>query len=61
MAEAVSIDQFELRLRLELEKAEQQLRNATPEEKAEAQLRFKGALHRFTVFIFKGKLEPPRC
>jgi len=56
MSEVVQIDQLECQLRTELEEAERELRNVTPEEKPEARRRFTKALHRFAVFVFEGKL-----
>lgn len=56
MGELFPIDEIELRLRAELNAAEETLRNATPEEKAEARRQFKDALHRFTTFVFAGKV-----
>jgi hypothetical protein len=62
MSEVVQIDQLERQLRTELEKAERELRKVTPEGKAEARRPFTTALHRFTVFVFEGKLPPDsRC
>ena len=60
MAEAIPIDDLELRLRRELDEAERELRNATPEQKPEALRRFKDALQRFSTFVFTGKV-PRRC
>lgn len=54
MADAIRIDEFEQRLRHELEAAEQQWRDATPPEKPEARRRFLEALHRFSVLAFAG-------
>lgn len=62
MSDIVQIDQLERQLRTELEEAERELRNVTPEEKPEARRRFTKALHRFTVFVFEGKLpSDSRC
>lgn len=58
MSEVVEIDQLERQLRAELDEAERQLRDVTPAEKPEARQRFRKALHRFTVFVFEGKLPP---
>ena len=60
MAELYQIDGLELRLRAELDAAEEMLRSATAEEKAEALRHFKDALHRFSVWVFTGKLERRR-
>ena len=57
MADVLPIDQLEARLRAELDAAEEALRNATPEEKAEARRQFKDTLHRFSVWVFTGRLE----
>ena len=43
-------------LRVELEAAEKQVRQATSEEKATAQERFKQALRRFTRLVTDGEL-----
>ncbi len=59
MADVLPIEPFEqleARLRAELDAAEEVLRNATPEEKAEALRQFKDALHRFSVWVFTGRL-----
>ena len=58
MAELLNIDEIELRLRADLEEAEQRLRNATPTEKPEARRQFKQALRRFSLWAFERKLEP---
>lgn len=57
MGDVYKIDEMERSLRAELNDAEKALRSATPEEKAEAQRRFKDALHRFSVFVFTGRVE----
>ena len=46
---------LELCLKAELDEAERQLRDATPQEKEQARLRFKQALHNFTLFVLEGK------
>lgn len=56
MGELFPIDEIELRLRAELERAEKALRSATPKQKAEARRQFKDALHRFSLFAFTGEL-----
>ena len=57
MGDVYPIDEIEIRLRAELDAAEEALRNATPEEKADALRQFKDALHRFSVWVFTGRLE----
>ena len=57
MGDLYEIDEIELRLRAELNEAENGLRNATFEERLEARSRFKDALHRFSVWVFTGRLE----
>lgn len=57
MGDVYPIDEIERSLRAELNDAEEALRNATPEQKAQARRRFKDALHRFSVFIFTGRVE----
>lgn len=57
MAEMHSIDEIETHLRAELEEAERTLRSATAQEKAEALRYFKDALHRFSRFVFTGRME----
>lgn len=51
-------EQLEARLRADLENAEKVLRNATPEEKPLALRQFKESLHRFSVWVLTGRLEP---
>ncbi len=58
MGDVYPIDEMECSLRAELNETEKALRNATPEEKAEARRQFKDALHRFSVFVFTGRVEP---
>jgi hypothetical protein len=58
MGDVYSIEEVELRLRAELDAAEKTLREATLEEKAEALRQFKDALHRSSVWLFIGRLEP---
>jgi hypothetical protein len=58
MGDVYSIEEIEVRLRAELNAAEKALREATSEEKAQALLQFKDALHRFCLCVFTGKLEP---
>ncbi|HEY1241324.1 MAG TPA: hypothetical protein VGF16_12250 [Bryobacteraceae bacterium] len=57
MGDLYTIDEIELRLRAELDEAEKALRSATPDERAEAKRQFKDALHRFSIWVFTGKLE----
>jgi len=58
MSELLNIDNLDIRLRADLEKAEQDLREATPQEKPKARRRFEQALHRFSVWVFEGRLVP---
>lgn len=57
MGDVYAIDEIERSLRAELDEAEKALRNATPEQKAEALREFKDALHRFSVWVFTGRAE----
>lgn len=59
MGDVYAIDEMERSLRVQLDTAEKALRNATPEEKAEARRQFKDALHRFSAFVFTGRVERP--
>jgi hypothetical protein len=55
-------DEIELRLKAELDEAEQQLRHATLEEKPEARRRFRDALRAFSDLVLRGKLPSDlRC
>jgi hypothetical protein len=47
-------EEIELRLKAELIEAEKQLRDATPQQKAEARRRFRQALHNFKVLVVDG-------
>ena len=51
-----SQEQIESTLRAELEEAEKQLCNTSPDHLPEARERFKQALHRFTVFVIDGEV-----
>ena len=57
MSDFSNRERIENRLRLELEEAQAQLVNATPEEKPAAQKRHREALRRFRDFVFDGKVE----
>ena len=51
-----SREEIEQRLRVELEDAERELHQASPEELAAARARFKRALHQFTQLVVHGEL-----
>jgi hypothetical protein len=55
LSELSHLEQLELRLKAELDEAERQLRDASPQEKDEARRHFKQALHNFTVLVMEGK------
>jgi len=56
MSSLAGMEQLESQLRAELHEAEQQLRNATPQQKDEARKRFKEALRNFTRVALEGKV-----
>jgi len=57
-----SPEQIEALLRMELETAEQRLRDATPEQAEEANRCFRKALHQFTRLVTHGRLPSElRC
>ena len=53
-------EQLELRLRAELDKAQEQFLNAAPHRKPEACERFREALDKFTALIVSGELPKDR-
>lgn len=56
MANVFPIEEFQNRLRQELEAAEREWRDANPQDKAEARKRLVAALRRFKVCVFEGKV-----
>ena len=57
-----SLEKIESILRTDLEGAEQMLNGALQDQQPEARIRFKQALHRFTVFVLYGAVPKElRC
>jgi len=62
MSDLADRQQLEMMLRRELEEAERQLKEATPEQKAGAVRQFRQALHAFSELVVHGKVpKESRC
>ena len=54
MSDSPNLKQIELRLKSELDEAERHLRDAPPHDKAEARLRYRHAIQRFSQLVMDG-------